>query len=193
MPLKSKGKPMKTPTAVLIAAAALATPLALGAQTVDLPPRKAGLWDVTTVVEKPAGAPMVTAQMCLDPATDRELMDYALKLSGNCKSFATKREGKSLVIDADCTIGGKATKSKVVLSGDFQSTYTARIEGTMDGGSKGPQSMLTTEPTRESMSTPRSSTLRRVPLRSTAGSMPTGRFSCAIKVTEAFRWAFCPK
>jgi hypothetical protein len=145
MPLKSKGKPMKIPTSVLIASAALATPLALGAQTLDLPPRKAGLWDVTTVVEKPAGVPMVTAQMCLDPATDRELMDYALKLSGNCKSLAAKREGKGLVIDADCTIGGKATKSKVVLTGDFQSAYTARIEGTMDGGGKGPQSMLTTQ------------------------------------------------
>jgi hypothetical protein len=146
MPLKSKGKPMKTPTAVLIAAGVLATPLALGAQTLDLPPRKPGLWDVTTVVEKPAGVPMVTAQMCLDPVTDRELMDYALKLSGNCKSLTARREGKSLVIDADCTIGGKATKSKVVLTGDFQSAYTARIEGTMDGGgSKGPQSMLTTQ------------------------------------------------
>jgi hypothetical protein len=90
--------------------------------------------------------PMVTAQMCLDPATDRELMDYALKLSGSCKSLTARREGKSLVVDADCTIGGKATRSKVVLTGDFQSAYTARIEGTMDGGGgKGPQSMLTTQ------------------------------------------------
>ena len=74
-------------------------------------------------------------------------MDYALKLSGSCKSLTAKREGKSLVVDADCTIGGKATRSKVVLTGDFQSAYTARIEGTMDGGGgKGPQSMLTTSP-----------------------------------------------
>jgi hypothetical protein len=136
---------MHKPTAALIAAIALAAPLALNAQPLELPKHKAGLWEMTTSVEKPKALPVITSQMCLDAETEREIMEHTLQLSGNCKSLTARREGKTLVVDADCTIGGKATKSRIELTGDFQSAYTARIEGTMDRGSKGPQSMLTTQ------------------------------------------------
>ena len=137
---------MNRPTAVLLAAGVLAIPGGLGAQTLDLPPRKAGLWEIATTVEKPRAAPSITAEMCLDAATDREMMEEALKLSGTCKRLTTRREGKTLVIDADCTLSGKATQSRTVITGDFQSAYTVRSEGTMEGGKdKGPQAMLMTQ------------------------------------------------
>ena len=136
---------MNRPIAILLGAAVLTMPFALGAQTLDLPPRKAGLWEISTVVEKPAGMPTVTAQMCLDPTTDRDLMDHALKLTGgNCKGLTTKREGRTLILDAECTIGGKPAKSRTAISGDFQSAYTARTEGTMGRGDK-VQSTVTTQ------------------------------------------------
>jgi hypothetical protein len=121
-------------TAALLAAAALAVPVTLHAQTIDLPQRKAGLWEVTMTVEQPKGMPAMTSKMCVDPATDREMMDYALKMSGTCKSLTARREGKSLVIDSDCTFAGKQTRSRTVLTGDFQSGYTSHTEGTMDDG-----------------------------------------------------------
>jgi hypothetical protein len=137
------------PTAILLAAAALTAPLAAGAQTLDLPPRKAGLWEVTTTVEKPKGLPALTSKMCLNPATDRELMDYALKLSGGrCKTLTVRRQGQSFVIDTDCTVAGAATRSKVVITGDFDSAYTLRMEGTVEGApgaGKGPQPTLMTQ------------------------------------------------
>ncbi|MBO0765898.1 MAG: DUF3617 family protein [Hyphomicrobiaceae bacterium] len=144
---------MKRPTAVLLAATAVATPFALTAQTLNLPPRKPGLWEVSTTIERQKdtadntkASPPISAQMCLDASTDRELMDYALKFTeGKCKSLTSKREGKSIVIDADCTFSGRATKSKIVFTGDFQSAYTMRTEGTIERGSKGPQAMLTTQ------------------------------------------------
>src|SRR5688572_8334199 len=93
------------PAARLLAAAARATalaifvtavPLALPAQTLDLPPRKAGLWELSTKIEKPQATPPLVAQMCLDAATDRDLMCYALKLTdGTCKKLTSKREGKA--------------------------------------------------------------------------------------------------
>jgi hypothetical protein len=133
-------------TAALLAAAALTAPVALSAQTVDLPPRKAGLWEITTSFENPKSMPAFTAQACLDPATDKEMMEHGLKMAGSCKQMTTKREGKSIVIDADCTVGGIATKSRTVITGDFQSSYTVRSEGTMSGeGVKGQQAMLTTQ------------------------------------------------
>jgi hypothetical protein len=130
-------------TAGLLAAAALAAPLALGAQTLDLPARKPGLWEVTVTVERPRSMPAVTSKMCLDPATDRELMDYGLRLTGGkCNSITTRRKGKTIVIDADCTFSGKPTKSRTVLTGDLQSAYTARTEGTIDDGGGKPQAMV---------------------------------------------------
>jgi hypothetical protein len=149
----SMGSRMKRPAAVLLAA--LAAPIALSAQTINLPPRKPGLWEVSTTIERPKhGAPAektkampsISAQMCLDTSTDRDLMDYTLKFTeGKCRSLTSKRDGRSIIIDADCTFGGRATKSKTVITGDFQSAYTIRTEGTMEGGSNGPQAMLTTQ------------------------------------------------
>jgi hypothetical protein len=137
---------MHKPTAVLLAAAVLAAPLALNAQPLDLPPRRPGLWEVTTSIAKPKEMPAFTAQMCLDAPTDRELMEHGLKLSGTCKSLSTKRDGKTIVIDADCTLSGKATQSKTVITGDFQSAYTVRSEGTMESdGGKPPQATLVTQ------------------------------------------------
>jgi hypothetical protein len=139
------------PTTTLLAVAALTAPLAVGAQTLDLPPRRAGLWEVTTTVEKPKGLPAFTTKMCLNLATDRELMDHTLKLSeGRCKTLTVKRQsqGQSFVIDTDCTVAGAATRSKIVITGDFDSAYTLRMEGTVEGvrgTGKGPQPTLMTQ------------------------------------------------
>ena len=132
--------------AILVAAV---LPIAATAQTLDLPPRKAGLWEITTSIEKPKGMPALAAQMCLDAATDREMMDYALRLTGgSCKSLTAKRQGQTFVIDADCKFGPTANKTRTVITGDFQSAYTVRTEGTMEGGpgaEKGPQPTLMTQ------------------------------------------------
>jgi Protein of unknown function (DUF3617) len=139
---------MRPATAVL-ATAALATPLIAGAQTVDLPARKAGLWEVTTTLEKPKGVPAFTSKMCLNSATDRDLLDYGLKLTaGKCRSLTAERQGQSYVIEADCTVAGAASKTKTVITGDFGSAYTLRMEGTVEGatgGGKGPQPSLMTQ------------------------------------------------
>ena len=141
---------MMRATAVLLAAAALAAPPpSASAQTLDLPARKAGLWEISMTVEKPKAMPAFTSQMCLDPATDREMMDYGLKLAGGkCRSLTTRRQGQSYVIETDCTVAGIASKSKIVITGDFGSAYTVRAEGMLEGGpgaEKAPQSMLMTQ------------------------------------------------
>jgi hypothetical protein len=132
-------------TAALLAAAALTAPVALSAQTIDLPQRKSGLWEITTSFEKPKSMPAFTAQACLDAATDKELMEHGLKMSGACKEMTVKREGKTIVIDANCTISGIATKSKTVIAGDFQSSYTVRSEGTTSMEGAKSQEMLMTQ------------------------------------------------
>ena len=61
--------------------------------------------------------------MCIDAATDRELMEFGLKMSkGNCQRFDMKKAGAGWVIDAECAFGPVKNVTKTTISGDFQST-----------------------------------------------------------------------
>jgi hypothetical protein len=117
-----------------LVAGALLVGAGAAAQTLDLPPRKPGLWEMRMVTEKPAGGLNLTSQMCIDAATDRELMEFGLKMSkGSCKRFDTKRAGAAWIIDAECAFGPVTSVTKTTISGDFQSSITVRIEGTTEG------------------------------------------------------------
>lgn len=135
--------------AACIGAAALVVPLATAAQSVDLPQRKPGQWEVRMASEKPPGGFSMVAQMCIDRATDRELMDFGLRMSkGNCKRYEMKRSGQTWVIDAECAMGPIKSVTKTTITGDFQSAVTVRTEGItegMPGGGTGPQKMLMTQ------------------------------------------------
>jgi hypothetical protein len=112
---------------LLTIAAALALPIAALAQTLDLPPRKPGLWEIATA------SPPITVQLCVDPATDRDLMDFNLGHLGKCVSITTKRQDQTYVIETDCAFGPIGDKTKTVITGDFSSAYTTRTESTMNG------------------------------------------------------------
>jgi hypothetical protein len=138
--------------ACLAGAASLSAAHAALAQPGDgFPPRKPGQWEMRMVTEKPAGGPQVTAQTCIDAATDREMMEFGLKMSKDtCKRYDVKRAGGTWTIDAECAFGPVKNVSRTTISGDFQSTMTVRIEGTTEGmpGTKGPQPTLMTQTTR---------------------------------------------
>ena len=123
--------------------------LAADAQSLDFPARKPGLWETRMVTEKPEGGPAITTRMCIDAATDREMMEFGLKMSrGSCKRFDTRRAGATWMIDAECAFGPVKSVTKTTISGDFQSAVTVRIEGTTEGmpGAGGwPQATLMTQ------------------------------------------------
>lgn len=125
---------------------AVLAPFTATAQLLDLPPRKPGQWEMHMVTEKPAGGPTITSQMCLDAATDRELMEFGLKMSkGTCQRFDMKKAGAGWVIDAQCAFGPVKSVTKTTISGNFQASMTVRIEGTTEGvpgAGAGPQPTL---------------------------------------------------
>jgi hypothetical protein len=135
--------------AVAAAALLLAAPLPRAAQTIDLPPRKPGLWEVTVAVEKPRRMAPITTRMCIDAATDREAMDFMLRLSkDSCQRYEMKKAGATWLIDSVCTIGPVKSAARVTIAGDFQSSVTMRVEGTTEGGftgGTGPQPTLITQ------------------------------------------------
>jgi hypothetical protein len=132
---------------IIAAASVLAVAATLAhAQGVQLPPRKPGQWEVRLVTEKPAGGPKLDAKMCVDANTDRDLLEFGLKMSkDSCTRYEIKRAGANYVIDAACTFGPVKSVTKTTISGDFQATVTVRSEGTtegMAGAAGGPQPVL---------------------------------------------------
>jgi hypothetical protein len=124
---------------LLLAGFAGGLPTIAGAQAlVELPSRKPGHWELRMVTAKPGGTPDVVSQVCIDASTDRQLMEFGLRISKDlCKRYTMKREGKALIIDAECKFGPMKSVTRTTMSGDFQSSYTVKVEGTTEGGFAG--------------------------------------------------------
>ncbi len=116
--------------AIALTAGTLAPAVAAG---IDLPARKAGQWEIRMAIA--AGRPPMTIQMCLDAATDRAMMAAGLSASkGTCTNQKMTRSGNTIVSDSTCKIGRMTVVSHAVVTGDFQSAYTVKVESKTTGG-----------------------------------------------------------
>jgi hypothetical protein len=75
-------------------------------------------------------------------------MEFGLRMSEKtCATYTMKREDKRFVIDAECAFGPVKSVTRTTMTGDFQSSYTVRIEGTTEGGFKGANAGKGPQPT----------------------------------------------
>ena len=108
--------------------------VALPALAQDMPSRKAGLWEMTMTYEG-RGAPPQTMQQCIDAATDKAMQDMSAGPRGqSCSKRETKKVGNTIVFDSVCSAGTGTTTSHGVVSGDFNSAYTVKINSKREGG-----------------------------------------------------------
>lgn len=115
----------------LIFALALVT---TSAAAQDMPARKAGLWDLTMTFEG-RGMPPQTMQHCIDATTDKAMQDMSGGVRGqSCSKRETKKVGNTIVFDSVCSMGAGTTTSHGVVSGDFNSAYTIKINSKREGG-----------------------------------------------------------
>ena len=81
---------------LLTLVAVLLPPPAIGQTIGDLPPRKPGQWEIRMVTEKPGGVPEVSTQVCIDASTDREIMEFGLRMSKKtCAKYVMKRRARA--------------------------------------------------------------------------------------------------
>lgn len=111
-----------------LAAAALAAgvgSLAIAAGVL-VPARKAGQWELRMHA---GDAPEGVLQICVDDATDKDMMDASLSIvTSLCPLPVWSRDGSDIIILADCQISsGRTVISRAVLTGDFQSKYTFKM------------------------------------------------------------------
>jgi hypothetical protein len=110
-----------------------ASVLASNAQAQDMPPRRAGLWEIRMTDETGKTPPQVM-QQCIDAATDRMMQNFGSSLGAEmCSKQEVKKVGATLVINAECQVGPMKSRSQSVVSGDFNSSYTVRVTTKVDG------------------------------------------------------------
>ena len=97
-----------------------------GAGAVDLPVRKAGLWEMK-MVRTGAPVPEMTMQHCTDETTDKE-MSTAFSPMGKeiCSKQDIQKTATGYVSDSVCGIAGMTITSHAEITGDFNSAYTVK-------------------------------------------------------------------
>lgn len=104
------------------------------ALALDMPTRKAGLWELKmTFVGR--NLPAQVMKHCVDAATDK-LMNA--NFGGSNEQFCSKQDmkpsGSTITIDSVCKFGEATTTSHAVVTGSFDSAYTIDVASTMQGG-----------------------------------------------------------
>lgn len=122
---------IRTAPLCTLAFAALGSAAAL-AQTPDLPTRKAGLWEM--VMRPDGGAGPQTMQHCTDEATDKAMSTmFGGPMQQACTQQTVQRSANSITIDSACSFGNMKSVSRSVITGDFSSAYTVKVDSRTEG------------------------------------------------------------
>ena len=108
-------------------AACLLTALpVLDARAVEMPTRKAGLWEMK-VLRAGSPAPEMTMQHCTDETTDKEMnSSFAPMAKEACSKNDIQKTATGYVSDSVCKIAGISITSHSETTGDFNSAYTVK-------------------------------------------------------------------
>jgi len=102
--------------------------------TLDIPTRKAGLWELKMEFEG-RNLPAQIMQQCTDAATDKLMnLNFGGTAERNCQKRDVRNNGGTITVDSVCQFGDTTTTSHAVVSGDFNSAYTVQINSTRQGG-----------------------------------------------------------
>ena len=107
------------------------------ANAVELPVRKAGLWEMK-VLRTGSPAPDMTMQHCTDETTDKE-MSTAFSPMGKdvCSKQDIQKTAAGYVSDSVCGIAGMSITSHAEITGDFNSAYTVKSASHSERGPTG--------------------------------------------------------
>jgi hypothetical protein len=107
------------------------------AASVEMPIRKAGLWEIHMQHEG-TKLPDIAIQQCTSEAVDREFTsEFAPATKSACSKQDIQKTATGYVSDSVCTAGGATVTSHAETSGDFNSAYTVRVTSHSEGSRLG--------------------------------------------------------
>ncbi|WP_398473258.1 DUF3617 domain-containing protein [Tardiphaga sp.] len=126
--------------ASLIALTLLCSTGPLLADPVQLPIRKAGLWEVTMQITgaSKAATPAMVTQQCTDESVDRQ-MNKMSSDAMTCSKQEMAKTGSGYVFDSVCTVGDATVTSHAEAAGDFNSAYSVKTTAKSTGGGLPPE------------------------------------------------------
>src|SRR3954447_9533355 len=96
------------------------------ASAVELPVRKAGLWEMK-VLHTGSAVPDMTMQHCTDETTDKEMSTSFSPIGKEmCSRQDIQKTATGYVSDSVCGIAGMSITSHAEINGDFNSAYTVK-------------------------------------------------------------------
>ena len=113
--------------------------LSESAMAVDLPTRRAGLWEVTISMEggkDTAGIAQKpqTMKQCIDKESDAKMQQTGTemvdKMGGKCTKNTLQKTANGFEGVADCQFAGTHMISKSVFTGDFETAYSGTVDAT---------------------------------------------------------------
>jgi len=120
--------------AVCLGSCLLASLPASEAAAVEVPVRKAGLWEMK-VARTGSPMPEMTMQHCTDEATDRDMnTGLAPAVKDVCSRNELQKTATGYVADSTCNIAGASITSHSEIAGDFNSAYTVKTTSHTEGG-----------------------------------------------------------
>ena len=115
------------------------------ADQVQLPLRKAGLWEIKMQHEG-TKLPDVAIEQCTSEAIDREFTsEFAPASKSACSKQDIQKTATGYVTDSACSVAGMAVTSRSEITGDFNSAYTVKTTSHSERGpSAAPRDATTT-------------------------------------------------
>ena len=106
------------------------------ALAVELPVRKAGLWEMKMV--RTGGAiPDMTMQHCTDATTDKQMSTSFSPGKDTCSRQDIQKTATGYVSDSVCGVASMTITSHAEITGDFNSAYTVKVTSKTEGGPSG--------------------------------------------------------
>jgi Protein of unknown function (DUF3617) len=109
---------------------------AADALAVELPVRKAGLWEMK-MVRTGGSVPDMTMQHCTDATTDKQMSTSFSPGKETCSRQDVQKTAAGYVSDTVCSVAGMTITSHAEITGDFNSAYTVKSTSHSEGGMTG--------------------------------------------------------
>ena len=106
------------------------------ADAVELPIRKAGLWEMK-VLRTGSPVPDMTMQHCTDATTDKQMSTSFSPSKDICSKQDIQKTASGYVSDSVCGVAGMTITSHAEITGDFNSAYTVKSSSHTEGGMGG--------------------------------------------------------
>ena len=114
----------------------LALLAAADALAVELPVRKAGLWEMK-MARTGGSIPDTTMQHCTDATTDKQMSNSFSPGKETCSKQDIQKTATGYVSDSICSVAGMTVTSHAEITGDFNSAYTVKSTSHSEGGPSG--------------------------------------------------------